>query len=61
MDRIRNELKNAAGFALKLRVIVDVQDLEINFYKQIFVPSSLLANARHFVCFDDGTGYIQLF
>ena len=38
MGRRRNELKNAAGPILKLRVIVAVQDLKISFYMQILMP-----------------------
>ena len=38
MGRRRIELRNAAGFILKLRIIVAVQDPKISFYKQILVP-----------------------
>ena len=48
MGSRRNELRNAAGLILKLRIIVAVQDLKISFFKQILVPS-------HFVCPGDGT------
>ena len=33
-----NELRNAVGLILKLRIIVTVQDLKITLYMQIFVP-----------------------
>ena len=36
--RRRNDLKNAAGLILKLRIIVAVQDLKISFDEQILVP-----------------------
>ena len=47
MGRRRNELRNAADFILRLRVIVAEQDLKISFYKQIlwFPPPPLLASA----------------
>ena len=45
MGRRRNELRNAVGRILKLRIIVAVQDLKISFHEQIFVPSPLLACA----------------
>ena len=44
MGRRRNELRNAAGLILKLRIIVAVQDLKIIFYMQILFPP-LLASA----------------
>ena len=34
MGRRRNELRNAAGLVLKLRIFVAVQDLIISFYTQ---------------------------
>ena len=37
MGRGLNELRNAAGFVFKLRIIVAVQDLKISFYTQISV------------------------
>ena len=38
MGRRRNELRNAAGFIFRLRIIAGVQDLKISFYEQILVP-----------------------
>ena len=38
MGHRQNELRNAAGLILKLRVNVVVQDLKISFYMQILVP-----------------------
>ena len=49
MGRRRNELRNAAGLVLKLRIFVAVQYLIISFYTQkvqfILVPPSLLGSA----------------
>ena len=49
VGRRRNELRNAAGLVLKLRIFVAVQDLIISFYTQkvqfISVPPPLLASA----------------
>ena len=42
-----NELRNAAGLILKLRIIVVEQDMKISFDKQILVPF-------HFVYSGDG-------
>ena len=42
MGRGRNQLRNAAGLFLKLRIIVAVQDMKIYFYKQVLVPSHLV-------------------
>ena len=41
MGHRRNELRNVAGLIFKLRIIVAVQYLELSFYKQILVPSTL--------------------
>ena len=45
MGRRRNELRNAAGLVLKLRIFVAVQDMMISFYTQkvqfILVPPPL--------------------
>ena len=38
MGHRQNELRNAAGPILKLRIIVAVQDMKISFYMQILVP-----------------------
>ena len=50
MGRRRNELRNAAGLVLKLRLFVAVQDLIISFYTQkvqfmLVPPPPLLASA----------------
>ena len=55
MSRRRNELRNAAGLILKLRIIEAVQDLKISLYKQILVPSYFWLLPPHFVCSADGT------
>ena len=56
MGHKQNELRNAAGLILELRITVAVQNLKISFYMQILVPPLLLASAPpHFVCSGDGT------
>ena len=62
MGQRRNELRNAAGHVLKLRIFEAVQDLIISFYTQkvqfILVPPSprFWLVPPHFVCSGDGTG-----
>ena len=45
MGRRRNELRNAAGLILKLRMLLAEQDLKISFYMQALVPPPLLPSA----------------
>ena len=61
MGRRRNELKNAAGLILKLRIIVAVQDLKFSFYMQILVSPHFWLVPPHFVCSGNGTGYTVRF
>ena len=60
MGRRRNELRNAAGLVLKLRIFVAVQYLIISFYTQkvqfILVPPRFWVVPPHFVGSGDGTG-----
>ena len=46
MGHRQNELKDAAGLLLKLRIIVVVQDPKISIYMQVLVPSLLLVSTR---------------
>ena len=61
MGRRQNELGNAAGLVLKLRIFVAVQDLIINFYTQkvqfiLMPPPRFWLVPALFVCSGDGTG-----
>ena len=59
MGRRRDDLRNATGLVLKLRISVVVQDLIISFYTQkvqfILVPPLFGLVPPHFVCSGDGT------
>ena len=51
----QNELRNAAGLILKLRIIVAVRSKDQSLYAKFSAPS-LLASAPHFICSGNGTG-----
>ena len=60
MGHGQNELRNAAGLILKLRVIVAVQDMKIGLYMYILVPPHFWLVPPHFVCSGDGTAGFYL-
>ena len=58
MGHRQDEPRNAAGLIFKMRIIVAVQDLKINFYVQILVPPYFWLVLPYFVCSGDGTDCI---
>ena len=45
MGHRQNEIRNAAGLILKIRIIVAVQNMKISFHMKILVPPPILASA----------------